>query len=1099
MKNLLIKSALAVLLLGLCITFPLTSSFAMGYQFDAQFAPYCLNGSFPISVTSKSGTSTGTISLAIGPSGLLTGQLSIGGVEFTVTGKHKATASLTQISLTASAGSDRITFKGTLQGQSFDGTTKGKGAISVGSGTFTLDVSAASPLIAHVNVATVASSKGSVTGQGSVSFCSVQLPVTVKGKSKSTLQLNLKGANFSWSGSGTASGGDYAMSWRGKAFGASVTGSGLAVAQELVTTNQTISALSGGTITLTNGTSVSIPSDVLPADQTITVSQWSSFPSQPPNQSIGTFGPSLATVLQGSPCTNAGSIEYTLSLTNSLQNGLDGAVPVIVFDIGGTNYFLGVPGTVDITNQVATINIPLSLLQPVISQFGAEAQNYVVALVNTSGSQPAQQEAQNALPNTASQTAARRQSSAPASSFGGQFWDTSASQWVLFPTSSAPVGFDPSKRTLVVVHGMLSSVQGAFDCVDDILTAGSYQQAVGFNYNWTQGIETSGTNLAIFLNELQSDGLASADIEAHSEGGPVTLSAASMTALSVNNVVLLGSPIMGTPVANDAPTLVTVLLAGFSTIDPLADLELVPLCTIAHSPFVADLQTSSPVLASIRSSFSSRPQPSRIVLAVAGTHSELPDWLNTLVFGSTPNDTVVPVPSAEGQESGLPSLSAVSVDLWHIQLVCSPNVIQSVGPFVNQRPAANTLFASAVTSNSVTLNGSVNPNGLATTVYFQWGTTTAYGNHTLPQSIGSGASSSDVTFTLTALSLDTAYHYQLVASNSAGYTNGVDMAFTTTSVSSGSEASVTILYSFTGLADGYAPEAALVQGSDGNFYGTTSEGATYYSGTVFKISPGGSFTTLYTFDSPDGANPEAALVRGSDGNFYGTTTQGGSGDCEGGCSTVFKISPTGTLTTLYNFTVGTDGDTPYATLVHGSDGNFYGTTSDGGVGGFLNGNGTVFKISPAGTLTTLYSFTGTASCGGLVQGSDGNFYGTTPSGGTSDNGSVFKISPAGLLTTLYSFTGGTDGSLPSAELVQVGDGNFYGTTTQGGANGFGTVFEITSGGSMSIVYSFTTGINGAMLIQGSDGNFYGTTPNGGSSSNCDGGCGTVFRLYVPPS
>jgi uncharacterized repeat protein (TIGR03803 family) len=159
----------------------------------------------------------------------------------------------------------------------------------------------------------------------------------------------------------------------------------------------------------------------------------------------------------------------------------------------------------------------------------------------------------------------------------------------------------------------------------------------------------------------------------------------------------------------------------------------------------------------------------------------------------------------------------------------------------------------------------------------------------------------------------------------------------------------------------------------------------------------------------------------------------------------------------------------------------------------------VFKISPAGTLTTLYSFTGTASCGGLVQGSDGNFYGTTPSGGTSDNGSVFKISPAGVLTTLYSFTGGTDGSLPSAELVQVGDGNFYGTTTQGGANGFGTVFEITSGGSMSIVYSFTTGINGAMLIQGSDGNFYGTTPNGGSSSNCDGGCGTVFRLYVPPS
>jgi len=202
-------------------------------------------------------------------------------------------------------------------------------------------------------------------------------------------------------------------------------------------------------------------------------------------------------------------------------------------------------------------------------------------------------------------------------------------------------------------------------------------------------------------------------------------------------------------------------------------------------------------------------------------------------------------------------------------------------------------------------------------------------------------------------------------------------------------------------------------------------------------------TTLHSFDGADGYNPGgAALVQTSDGNFYGTTAHGGTnGNCgiNGGCGTVFKITPSGTLTTLYNFSGGSDGAYPSG-LVQASDGNFYGATSEGGNLGncFGEGCGTVFKITPTGTLTTLHIFDETDGVGPtpLVQATDGNFYGTTFAGGANGNctegcGTVFKITPAGMLTTLHNF-GGTDGYWPSAGLVQATDENFYGTTYAGG-------------------------------------------------------------------
>ena len=352
------------------------------------------------------------------------------------------------------------------------------------------------------------------------------------------------------------------------------------------------------------------------------------------------------------------------------------------------------------------------------------------------------------------------------------------------------------------------------------------------------------------------------------------------------------------------------------------------------------------------------------------------------------------------------------------------------------------------------------------------------------------------------------------ANPSAGLVQGSDGSFygTTYGLGSGPSANGTVfrisasgsltgLWSFTGGTDGANPDAGLVQGSDGNFYGTTSGSGSGRSpyGTVFRISASGSLTGLWSFTGgTDGANPDAGLVQGSDGNFYGTTYGAGSGPSGNG--TVFRISPTGNLSNLWSFTGGTDGANPSAGLVQGSDGNFYGTTYGSGSG--PSAYGTVFRISAGGSLTKLWSFTngldGANSYAPLVEGSDGNFYGTTSQGGASGIGTVFRISPTGNLTNLWEFTGCGDGGNPDAGLVQGSDGDFYGTTSGSGSgpSGSGTVFRISPSGDLTTLHSFSVGDGAnpyAGLVQGSDGNFYGTTYQGGTNGNY----GTVFRLTVP--
>jgi len=337
---------------------------------------------------------------------------------------------------------------------------------------------------------------------------------------------------------------------------------------------------------------------------------------------------------------------------------------------------------------------------------------------------------------------------------------------------------------------------------------------------------------------------------------------------------------------------------------------------------------------------------------------------------------------------------------------------------------------------------------------------------------------------------------------------------------------LTKLYSFCRLsqcADGSGPSAALAQGADGDFYGTTSGGGAHGIGsggwgTVFKITPGGELTTLYNFCSRigcvDGGAPYAGLVRDADGDFYGTTPVGGVFSK----GTVFKITSSGKLATVYSFCsqMGcADGESPDGTLVQATNGSFYGTTASGGANldvATKTGGGTVFEITPSGTLTTLYSFCAQSECadgaspnGGLIQAADGNFYGTTSSGGTNSPnggyGTVFQIAPSGRLTTLYSFcaqSGCTDGYGPAAGVIQATDGNFYGTTVWGGAGYGGTIFTITPSGTLTTLHSFVgTDGNGPNegLIQATNGTFYGTTASGGQGDR-GFGPGTVFSLSV---
>jgi uncharacterized repeat protein (TIGR03803 family) len=400
--------------------------------------------------------------------------------------------------------------------------------------------------------------------------------------------------------------------------------------------------------------------------------------------------------------------------------------------------------------------------------------------------------------------------------------------------------------------------------------------------------------------------------------------------------------------------------------------------------------------------------------------------------------------------------------------------IASSAPVILSQPASQAAPQGATAAFTVRVAGN-------TPLFYQWQC-----DKTNLTDGGNVSGSSSNTLTLANLLPANAGTYSVVVSNALGSTPSSNAVLTVVSLTAPGVAMST-LYSFTGGMDGGNPNG-LIQDSNGIFYGTTQDGGINDSGTVFQMTPAGTVTTLVLFnDVGDGGyTPTAALLQGPDGALYGTTENGGSD----GLGTLFSMTTNGVLTTLVNFTDG-NGAAPYRALIQGADGDIYGTT----LGGGANSDGTVFRMTANGTLTTLASFNGLNGLNPneLLQAANGSFYGTTFDGGINGNGTVFQVTTNGTFTSLASFNYTNGGSLPYAGMVQTPDGNFLGTTYEGGACGYGTVFQMSPTGAMTTFYSFTGGDDGshpaAGLVEGSDGNYYGTTCYGGTDDY-----GTVFRL-----
>jgi len=307
-----------------------------------------------------------------------------------------------------------------------------------------------------------------------------------------------------------------------------------------------------------------------------------------------------------------------------------------------------------------------------------------------------------------------------------------------------------------------------------------------------------------------------------------------------------------------------------------------------------------------------------------------------------------------------------------------------------------------------------------------------------------------------------------------------------------------ILYEFTGATDGSNPGSALIEARDGNLYGTTSGEEPSAHGTVYRVTKDSVFTTIHTFTGTDGQQP-AALVEATDGFLYGVTLLGGAH----AAGVLFKISTSGAFTVLHAFTgLPGDGGYPLAGLIQASDGNFYGTTAGGG----RNNTGTVFKLSPSGEVGILHDFADAASgvrpIASVTQASDGNLYGSTFSGGAYNLGTLFRLSVSGAFRLLHSFTGGADGGNPIGALTKADNQSLYGTTAIGpmssGSSGNGTLFSITFDGTVSGLITFEQSLLRYPLgpvIRAADGYVYGAAAGGWAFASAGG----IFRLFKPPA
>ena len=882
------------------------------------------------------------------------------------------------------------------------------------------------------------------------------------------------------------------------------------VAGTMASVSQPIVALSGGTITLPDGSNVVIAPGTLPSNQTVTLSEVSYLPNQPPNPAITgvgpgmvlTFGtpvPAVAIVSTGangqghadSSLANAGStpataFQFSINVSNN-NSGLNGSFPAAGFvDSKGNSVFMGATGNYNSTTQVAAGNVGTDQWQAILLTLSNGVESIVVSAVNIVGYEASVGVHLLNVPNNLSLSINSS--------------DQTKDAWTNY--SSCPTG-----KTLVVVHGMNSYVQAAFPTdatpdgltIQQILTAGSYKSVLGFNYDWTQHIETSGEQLAQFLNLVAANctALTSIDIEAHSEGVPVSMSAwmpsaaLSTTAKAkISHLITLGGPIMGTPMANDARWLGTFLMAA-SEIDLGDNVVLAGLADLLTRPFISDLQDSTPgngdVLDNIRTSLSTSsiqnaPQvfvvagnaPNSLVLKTLGSSMSLPP------YNVSSSDGFIPVASAlafqpgvsQGQELKVYPLAPFPVE--HTNLVTDLNDTSTVG-IIN---SVGTQFNNAFVSPSLAISSSINCSDIVVCSDVPGATFEMSGNqYSTTQNdefelLASGTVSAPTTFsapsgfipvagwTSTTACMGTPENVVFFAENMTTHqaSNAVTQEMNSGNCLASNPSPSIAQLSPSSLMAGSAAQTLTIEGTgfiplSTATFNSIPHAATYVGTSVLTISLTSTDLELAGTYPVVVTNPAPVGVPSTSSNFNVTALTGtvsinpSAVTMPAGGVQTFSATVTGGGSVTWSLKEGTSGGTITTAGIYTAPAQTgtYHVIATNTANNAQSATSTVTVVTGP-SIATIHSFNHATEGAGPwhtpVWGTDGYMYGTTDAGGNlscayvsslSGCGTIYKSDTSGNVTTLHTFSG-TDGAYPAASLVATPSGTFYGTTEYGGAN-----------------------------------------------------------------
>ena len=643
------------------------------YHLELPVAPVLPLGTFPVVVGAGEDAWTGEATLTTDAAGKVTGELTLEGEDLALTGSFKAKGALVSLSLKGTGPSGTLKLAGKYARGSFEGTAKGTGDWAGAPRTFVVDAASAPPLRLRAELDLAAEGAGfEGAAEGDVAGQSVALAMSAKLKGGLLLKGSGGGLAISAKGIPAAVGG-YRLAWSAKGFGAKGSGTNAILARKLESTAGAVAAVSGGTLTLDGGSAIEFPAGFLGSDTQVTLNRTSGLPLRTPSGVVEGVGPALIVRFSAVPAPVAGVIApleedgepatVTLFAPEEGWTGFDGSMGTAeVVDLSGGSTFVGIPATWDPVQKKATITVPSPLV--------TDAREVRISLVNVV------------------------QTLAPPA--GPRWFD--GSKW----NDGYPIQFDCSKKTAVLVHGINSNVQDAFDAKLMMKEEG-YEQVVGFDYNWAQNISDSGDQLQDFLDDIafqcEGKGTPKLDIHAHSLGTTVTIRAACNTNLNVRNFFLYGGPLTGTPAASTALGLVnglqTLLMMtgnGAGALSP----ELNTLAALLDAPFAEDVQPGSDVLAMnnecLRDRLNDGVSPISgaclTVIAGRGAGSGLTYGVGKLLnalgtFGGEQNDGIIPVAAALGEGTGFDSGGGCFrrlpvLDLGHTELTRDLDVVRDV-------------------------------------------------------------------------------------------------------------------------------------------------------------------------------------------------------------------------------------------------------------------------------------------------------------------------------------------------------------------------------------------------------------------------------------